>query len=411
MKAAFAWVVRLLVLLSCLFVTAESVRWAIADWLTSTSRPEDAVRAARIDPDAEESLARSAIVRSSEGDLSPAVDEELRRALALNPLDSDVLMALGLREELRGNDTRAEDYLRRAVEVDHQFRPAWTLANYYYRANQPEKFWPMVARCLNLDPLAFDPTPVFDLLWNETTDSKKIRSLISGRGLLPVQYLNYLIETGRVGPAVEVWPEAFAAARAAIPPVYGPLKEYPGFLEEHNRLPAAVDAWNELVDAGINSSGRLDPKAGVSVADPGFRFPPSDTVFGWQILNDKGVAASLSPGSLRIELDGNEAESVRLLQTVAPVLPGRRYRLVWAGDGKDLNSASDPGFVFQVVQQPGNSSLKCPLFAPGSDAACTVDILPESRDVRIELHYVRALGTTRAQGVLRISSVRLEFAS
>ncbi len=90
----------------------------------------------------------------------------------MSPLDSGVLMALGLREEFRGNPAKAEAYLVRAAEIDHQFKPAWTLANYYNRTNQPDKGWPMIERILNLDPLGFDLAPVFELCWRQASDNQ-----------------------------------------------------------------------------------------------------------------------------------------------------------------------------------------------------------------------------------------------
>jgi hypothetical protein len=408
MKPLFGWAIRILTIAVCAFATVESIRWATADWLASTGRPEGFERAMRIDPNDEEVLARSAIFRSNNGDLSPVVDDELHRAAGMNPRDSAVLIALGLREELRGNDAQAESWLTRAAAVDQQFKPAWTLANYYYRANQPDKFWPMIERCLTLEPFGFDPAPVFDLAWNETGDSKKILSMVPRVGSRPGQYLNYLINTGRVDAAFEVWPEALAAARAAAPQNGAALAGFPDLLEQKDRIPEAVRAWNQLVDGGMIASGRLDPEASHSIADPDFRFPLIDRVFGWRAASDAGVAVSVTSGSVRFEFDGNEPESFRLLYTVAPVLPGRRYRLVWMGDGTNLRSPTDPGFAFRIVQRAGDTATQCPLFG---GAACAFGVLPGTREVRIELNYKRALGTTRAEGVLRISSVRLEFGS
>jgi tetratricopeptide (TPR) repeat protein len=410
MRALYAWAIRILVVTVCGFAAVQYIRWATVDWLASTGKAEDLDRAARIDPGDEAVLARSALFRSQNDDPSPAVDEELQRAARMNPLDSEVLMALGLREELRGNDAQAVLWLTRAATVDHQFKPTWTLANYYYRANQPDKFWSMMQRCLSLDPLGFDPTPVFDLAWNETGDSKKILSLIPKKGSRPVQYLNYLINTGRVDAAFEVWPEALAAARTAVPPNSGALAAFPDFLAVKNRIPEAVAAWNQLVDAGAIASGRLDPQAGASIADPEFRFPPLERMFGWTIASNPGAAGSIGSGSLRFEFDGNEPESARLLFTVAPVLSGRRYRLVWTSDAGSLSSPTDPGLAFRIVQLPGNTATQCPLLATGTGAACEFGIQSGVQAIRIDLSYMRALGTTRIEGVLRISKIRLEFA-
>ena len=387
------------------------IRWSTADWLASTGKGEDFERALKIDPGNEALLASTAIFRSDNGDPSPVVDEELRRAASMNPEDSGVLMALGLRKEFQGKDAEAEIYLTHAAEIDHQFKPSWTLANYYYRANQPDKFWAMIERCLKLDPFGFDPTPVFDLAWNETGDSGKILSVIPKAGSLPIQYLNYLINTRRVDAAAEAWPVAFAAARNLSPTDRAGLTGFPDFLEQNDHVPEATKAWNQMVDGGVITSGRLDPETGKSIADPDFRFPLLDRVFGWRVARDAGVSPAISSGALRFELDGNEPESVRLLYTIAPVVPGRQYRLVWKSDGTNLSSPVDAGFAFRIVQRPGDKATECPLLTSGPGTMCEFGALSASHEVRIELNYTRALGTTRAQGVLRISSVRLEFAS
>src|SRR5208282_3538262 len=59
--------------------------------------------------------------------------EALRRAVALDPSDSLSWIELGLRVESDGDSAAAERYFLRAAEVDKQYLPKWTLANYYFR--------------------------------------------------------------------------------------------------------------------------------------------------------------------------------------------------------------------------------------------------------------------------------------
>ena len=65
----------------------------------------------------------------------------LERAVALNPSDAGSWIELGLRWEADGNAGRAEQYLLRAAEVDRQYLPRWSLANFYFRRKDTEKFW------------------------------------------------------------------------------------------------------------------------------------------------------------------------------------------------------------------------------------------------------------------------------
>jgi tetratricopeptide (TPR) repeat protein len=408
-------VCRVLFIAFCGFATWQSIRIAVADWVASAGTLDALERATRFAPDDGRLLARVAIIRSDTGDPASSVDEDLRRAAQLNPLDSTMLMALGLREEFRGNSAKAEGYLVRAADIDHQFKPGWTLANYYFRADQPDKSWPMIQRILNLEPLGFDPTPVFELCWRQTTDNGKIVSLIPKRGHRPIQYLAFLIRTKRTDTALEVWPEALAAADGADAFDVGTLTGFVDFLAGADRI-EAVTVWNQLVDRGMIHSGHLDPAKGVSIADPDFRFPPMAKAFDWRVAEVPGVSVGGFAGSLRFEINGDEPQSFQILSLFAPVLPGTRYRLGWKSDGSALNAPQDPGFSFQIVQQPGDVVTQCPpLLVSGNSSACDFVTLAEStrgaiERARIDLRYTRAQGTTRVSGALQLSTVRLELA-
>jgi hypothetical protein len=90
--------------------------------------------------------------------------------------------------------------------------------------------------------------------------------------------------------------------------------------------------------------------------------------------------------------------------------------LGWKSDGSALDAPQDPGFSFQIVQQPGDVITQCPpLLASGNSSACDFVTLAEStrgaiERARIDLRYTRAQGTTRVSGALQLSTVRLELA-
>jgi tetratricopeptide (TPR) repeat protein len=414
MKAALSWIVRILLLAVCAYATQIAIRIAVADWMAAADTPEALERAIRLQPADAVLVVRAALRHSNTGDMSSAVDRELLRAASANPLDSGVPMALGLREEFRGNTASAERYLIRAAEMDHTFKPGWTLANFYFRTNQPDRIWPLVRRSLALEPFPFDPSPVFDLCWNATTDSSKIASLIPLRGPVPLQYLNYLADTKRDAAAIEFWPRALAAAEHVVPIDIAGLTAFPNFLLNVNRVPEAVRSWNQLVERRIVISGHLDPMAGTSVADPDFTFPLLERAFGWQVAHPVGVSVAKASSGLRFEFDGNEPEAFRLLATVAPVLPGKAYRLTWKADASRLSSPRDPGLKFRILQTSDvlDSIIECRLL-PVSDGVgeCRFTSRPDIFKAGIDLQYIRAPGTTRVGGVVRITGVRLEFAS
>lgn len=412
MNAVWGWIVRALLIIVCVFLTAWSVRMAAADLRAQRNGIEGIEAAIKLEPGDSVLLARAALMKNDGGDLSPAVDRDFRHAAEADPLNADLPMALGLREEFRGDMAGAERDLVRATEIDHTFKPAWTLANFYVRNNQADKSWPLIRRALNLNPLAFDPTPVFDLCWNQTNDSKKILDLMPASGVVPLQYLYYLGIRKRFDAAMEYWPHAFAAADPADPGHVEVLNAFTESLIQADRTANAVQVWNQLIDRGIVASGKLDPAAGVSIANPDFSFPLNERGFSWRATHDAGVSVSATASSLRFEFDGNEAESILLLSTVAPLVPGREYRAVWKTDASHLSSPRDAGFLLQIVQEPGNVASECqPILESGDSGVCRFTSRPDAASAHINFLYKRALGTTRVQGAIEIARFRLEFGS
>lgn len=410
MKSIALVVCRVALIAGCGVAAWRSVQTARADWIASAGTIEALERAKQYAPNDARLLSRIAIAKSSAGDESPAVDEELRRAAQMNPYDSGVLMALGLREEFRGDRAKAESDLVRATEVDAQFKPAWTLANFYARTGQPDKSWPMIERILNLTPLGYDPTAVFELCWSAADgDSRRILSLIPKDGHRPVQYLAFLITTRKTQAAIEAWPEALRATDAGDAGDAAVLSAFVDAMSNAGRTTEAVQAWNELVDRGMIQSGKVDPAKGGSIADPDFEFPLNGRGFEWALAEIAGVTTYASGGSLRMEITGDEPESFQMLSVWAPVMAGKRYRLTWKSDGAMLREPKDPGFMFRIVPQGGMPTLCGPLLTTS-----TCDFAGAAGEgtgkAAIQLAYTRAPGTTRISGTLQLSGVHVELA-
>jgi len=395
----------------CCFATWMSVRHARADLAAAPGTAAGIQRALQIEPENVELVVSDALLKGDSDDPSPAGDEPLLRALRMDPLDSRLLISLGLRAEFRGDNALADRYLTRATEVNHAFTPAWTLANFCQRTGQPDKFWPMVQRCLSFDPLGFDPRPVFDLAWRETDDSRKIRSILPKSRRL-IEYLIYLMSTNRTNAAVELWPETLEFFNPSSTAEVDIALAYCGFMVQNNRMANAVRGWNQLVEHNVIKSGRLDPVTGVSIADPDFAFPLVKGVFGWRPTAQEGVFVTSGTSSLRFELDGNEPQSWTLLSTTAAVLPARNYRLRWKDDASLLSAPQDAGFELRVLQQPGNELTTCPpLLKTAEEGTCSFTTGPEIQRTDIQLSYTRAPGTTRPRGTLVLTGIRLEFGS
>jgi len=402
---------RAVVVAVCCFATWMSVRHARADLAGAPGTQEAFERGLRIERGNMEQIVSAALLKSYKGDPSPAVDEQLLHAAQVNPMSSEVLLALAQRAELRGDNALAERYYLQATEVDHSFRPASAYANFCVRTGQPDKFWPMAKRCLNLDPLLFDPGPIFDLAWHLTDDEAKIRTILPGTGRPLIAYLGYLMRTNRADIAAAVWPEVLKAADLSDPANRALISGYCDYMARAGRMTAAVEGWNQLVSRGIVSGGVLDPSKGVSISDSDFRFVSAKGLFNWQVSGDDGVFVTGSASGLRLELDGNEPENFVALSTTAPILPGKSYRLTWAYDSSQLSAPQDPGFQIRIVQEPGKQTTICqPFLGRGETGACTFSAAADVGQASVGLRYARASGTTRPRGMLLLSHLGLEFA-
>ena len=410
----------------CGFASWWSSRIAIADWQASAGTIDGFTRAIRLAPEDPELRAREALYRVDNDDANDggqSIDDDLDLAATMNPYNSAVLMALGLRKEFQGKPAEAELYLKRAVAVDHQFKPAWTLANFYYRTNQSEKSWPLIERILHLEPLGFDPAPVFELSWNELEDahdadadhreqalaaSRRIERMFPAGTERPVQYLQFLVNTKRVDAALDTWPKALAAYTPGDPGQATSMIDFANFLIANGRIPEAVGIWNQLVEHGILPAEPLDPKAGKVIADPEFQFPALSKGFGWRVEEVPGVFTAKAAGSQRFEIRGDEPAAFPILSVIAPVLPGVSYRLQWKVDGSALSAPRDPGFAFQIVKEPGGEVTQCEPLLAANPMPCDFVSQSDTKFARIILRYARAQGTTRVSGVMQLRSVRLE---
>jgi tetratricopeptide (TPR) repeat protein len=372
-------VLRLSLVALCSLIAWRTSRIAVADFLAHDGIVSDFDRAISIEPEDESLLAGRAIFQSDE--------RALKQAVTMNPRDVEAWMTLGLLAESRGDPAEAEGDLIRAVAVDHTFKPSWTLANYYFRSNQPEKFRAAIARCLSLiephdlQPMSFDPVPVFDLCWRQTGPPKDILALIPRREQTLVPYLKYLYESKRTDAALEAWPGALAVANDADPADADALIGFDEHLIGANRIPEAVVVWNELARRRLARPGSLELGRG----------------FSWHVQHQDGAFVNSSRGALKFEFTGDEPEDCELLWKIVPVSLEERWKLVWRADPSRFEGVHR-GLRFQI------GSTSCPL----EEGSCEFRVVPGTQSVRLSLRYARAPGTTRVKGILLLSTVRME---
>ena len=129
-----------------------------------------------------------------------------------SPPSSAAWIAAGLAAEESGDFAAAERDLLEAARIDHQYLPAWTLANFYFRRGDAQ-FWPWarMAAGLAYDDLA----PLLQLADAQESDAARLLDRLGDSPRLHRAYLDYLIGKGHLESAQVV------AARMAGEPGSG----------------------------------------------------------------------------------------------------------------------------------------------------------------------------------------------
>jgi hypothetical protein len=354
-----------------------SVHLTLADQQFQRHTPESIAQAIRIEPRNTEYLALRALQLDYDDADSTAL---LERAAELSPLSSAPRIRLGLAAELRGDNATAEKWLLDAARVDRQFEPGWTLANFYFRQNDPESFWKAMRNALDVS--YGDRRPAFDLCWRVGDASAILTRAIPDRREVAAAYLAHVLEShpDAIGPA---------ALRLAA---YRDFADRPLLLAADDSLIAADDSvsarqlWRAL--------GFKEP-SGVTNGD--FSSGPLNHGFDWRLVESPGVThmpIEQPQRAHRIMFDGRQPESVALLSQVLLLEARTRYALHWESrtNGLPLPSGVEWRIGDQRIAVEGTAAT----FVAGKEL------------VSLTLFYQRPVGQPRAEGSIEITSVSIE---
>ena len=340
-----------------------SCRLAVADWLFRANTPTSVARAVALDPNNAGYHAWLAEIQEHDGrDPTP----ELERAAKLNPSDSAVRIRLGLRAESQRDSARAEMYLLEAAQIDKLFLPRWTLANYYVRIGDADRFWPWARQALEMG--YGDLTPLFQLCWRISPQPPIMPQQHAVLG----QYLSFLLAHDHLegaGPVAESLVEQTERSDTTL------ILNYCDRLIERRSITRAVAIWNKLCGHKLVPYPPLHPDRGLALTNGNFQFVPLQQGFDWRTSLDPEISVTRvpSPPELRFHLSGKQPEHCELLSQFLPLSVGRKYTfrfeyktsiagLSWgraisaAGDWKSQEvSLSSPGKLPLLYDRPQGS--------------------------------------------------------
>ena len=262
---------RRLAQLACLTAVAAGCYWSVrlawADHLFRRDTETTVALAVELAPGNAEYHARLAALHQDAGRDAAAIEFELRAAAKANARMSSAWMQMGLRAETAGAVEQAETDLVRAAQADHTYATLWTLANFYFRRNDRDHFWPVARRALRIgDVTAHDPAPLFRLCWKLSQNPATVlERAIPDVGAVQSRYLAFLVRENLAQVAEPVTQRVVA---------FGSERDLDSVLDYCDRLIAAGDAehaihaWNALCWRTLHSY-RVHQCAGRSGAQRG----------------------------------------------------------------------------------------------------------------------------------------------
>jgi hypothetical protein len=404
MKVRIAAAATILLLL---IAAASSVLFAWSDLLRNSGDLAKIRQSIRFAPADTRPLMREATLIAAVNPNGSEDNRILQRAIALNPRDAGAWMALGLKAEMQGDLPLAEKDLLHAADLDHTFKPAWTLANFYVRAGDDGKFWHWIRICIDLveprnaEILTFDPRPMFALCWNVTDDSNQIfERAIPRKHFILRSYLSYLEYAGRFGAALPVARALFPIAEKVDFDVLMGLCNSMITLKEPA---AAVDIWNALVERKLLGQNALNPARGISLTNGDLRVTPALQGFDWRYVRPGGIYETWSAAGpfLRLDFDGDEPEHCEVLAQVVPLNPGHRYRFDYRYETDGL-SAPLTGLRW-VMTPTGFGDVSAREDGKLDETSSFEFTAPKDKPlVTLVLRYDRVPGTVKIKGFFKL---------
>ena len=317
----------------------------------------------------------------------------LQRAVRLNRYNASSWIQLGLLSEAGNEIPQAEEALLQAASVDSTFLPSWSLANFYFRQENADRFWYWARRAAQMAP--DDATPLFRLAWFLSPDPQEIENQLQmKRPVIEGQFLNFLITEGNPGAVAEA---ASHLLRTGSQESTDTLLGACDWLIARKRPDLALPIWNGLAKRISYPLLGLDSP----VTNGNFARSPTSRGFDWHLMTVDGVSSFLnvSPNALGFEFSGEEPDSFTLMNQSAPVQAQKKYAL--AVDYGTSGIAPDSGIEWLVTDEQTGTVLArtASLSAEAGGIAKACFTAPEGTAfVNLSLLYQRRPGTVRVEG-------------
>jgi hypothetical protein len=351
-------VIRICLLMSLLFSVYAAARRAIAAAYFRKGSPGAIQTAMKWDPANPEYYdALGTLMHLYADRANPDEIVQLyQRAVRLSSHDAQFWADLGAGYDWAGRSNDALDAFQRARNLFPNSPDInWRLANFYVRAGRIPEALRTLRMVLQEDGAA--GAKVFSLATSATRDRKALLEMLPPRPHIFFDYLNFLIKSGDIVGAQEVWARVFQLdlpfdLRQAFP--------YLDALIQHFELGQLSEAWSALAQRFPAQIQRLVPSSNL-VTNGSFEFDILDGGFDWRVVPTEGVVVSQdSTGAfdgaraLRIAFDGSHNVDYGHVFQYVLVQPKTRYQFSGRMRAQEITTDSGPRFQVCDAYNMGN---------------------------------------------------------
>jgi hypothetical protein len=284
---------------------------------------------------------------------SARAEQSFRRAIDLNPLDTDAWLDLGTAHELEGKTVEAREAYREAQKsYPTSADVSWRYGNFLLRQGDQPAAFAELRRAIEADPRRTEA--VFSVAYRANPDIDEIlRQLLPAKQSVYVRVIGLAARANQLAVGKAVWAQLFQLhPRLAIGDfdglVHGLLLT--GEFSEARRV------WDQGVTT-TNLPPLLEPQGSV-VWDPSFESNVNDATFSWHF---RPIEQSVKIGfdktekhsggqSLRFSFDGKHNPDLEAACTIGIVQPGASYHFSGWIETKAITTAYGIGLRIRSVE-------------------------------------------------------------
>lgn len=339
-------------MLGLLACAGDVGRRGLAEWYYSLQTLDGLRRAVRWCPENARYLAALADAldySALAGDAGEAVrlSEE---AVRLAPLDARGWARLGAAYEAAGRTADAAPAYHKAVVLfPRSPQMNWSLGNFLLRQDDTAGALAAFRKVVTASPAM--RRGAFQMAWGATDDSRQILE-----GMIPQQrevfldYLRYLLDTGRLDAAREVW---WRMLDGGFPMEQPEAFRYIDALLAAQRGEDAMAAWEALA-ARAPALFATAHRSGNRVTNGGFEFDVLNGGFDWRFVPVEGAAVRVVSGRtvegercLEVAFAGARNVDFSHVFQFVPVEPATRYLFTARVRAREITSDSGPRFLLR----------------------------------------------------------------